>query len=266
MEHTGHEENVYEATGSTSKGIKSRDCPVCKKQTKMERMGKHIMTEHPVEYAAYFTVPCLTDCIEKKGLVRFKVEYDQGDMEFLHCFACTNIRTTDRGHFKDKDTHLDEHLDIAAKMIAKKTGVSFVPANIGEIEKLRRKLFNVTREYKQSSKLCDDEHGQFDAHNAINLAEIATLTDEVATLKKELVELKAESKWRGDSLNAMTKWIKDIKRQLPEISDTVGKLHTEANAKFFNSACIKIATLVASVERYWNATGSANAVEEFSPE
>ena len=266
MEPTGHEENAYEATGSTSKGIKSRDCPCCKKQMKMEVMGAHVKKVHPVEYNAFFTVPCLTDCIEKKGLVRFKVEYDDKDTQFLHCFACVNIRTTDRGHFKDNQTHLDEHLDIATQMLSKKTGVAFIPAAIGDVEKLRRKLFNITREYAQSRKACDDEHGQYDAHNAINLAEITRLTEEVATLKKELTDSKAESKWRGDCVHAMTFWIKNIRSQIPGIREDVGQLYSESKAKYFNSACVKIATLANKVDSYWNSTSAVQRVDDFPPE
>ena len=206
MEITGHEEMGYggELTASTSKGIKYRLCPCCKKEFKMELLGSHVKIKHPKEYEALFTNAEISACIESQTLIKCKVAYDDSDVNFLHCFACNSIRTTDRGHFKDKEEHLKEHIALAQAMSARKTGVVYIPASIGELQKYKNKLFTTERLYKQSIKDCYEEHGQFEIHNAVNLAEIARLSAENDELKQELKDALGREKVKDRSIQLHT--------------------------------------------------------------
>jgi len=240
---TGHEEVAYEVSNSTTGGFKQRACPCCKKLFKMERLGPHFKEKHPTEYNDLFTVARLTSAIQEKKLVAFTVETEERNIDYLHCFACCSVRTTDRNHFKDKDTHLAEHLELAEKLIAKKTGVAFMPVNTTEIEKLKRKYINIEREYAHFRKDCNDEHGQFEAHNTVNTKKITDLEERVAELEKKLDEEKAYSTTRGKRVEHLETAIKVCSLGCKAILKDMDGLITADNQSTHKSCMCKIGIL-----------------------
>jgi hypothetical protein len=244
---TGHEEltdcSMNAMTTSTTGGIKDRACPCCKKKFKMERLGNHFKKVHPTEYYELFKVPALTASIENKGLVGFTVEYEQADIKFLHCLSCLSVRTTDRHHFEKNPTHLTEHIEIAEKMIAKKTGVKYVNPNITVVEKLQRDLEKVKRELTIKRKECHDEHGQYDTYILLKGKENDILTTRNEELQKELNELKVTAESRGNRIEYLEKGIKVITPFVKAVQNEMGGLYTQNNEKEFNSCQTKISQL-----------------------
>ena len=240
---TGHEDNDYQLSASTSGGNKTRGCPVCKKLFKMERLGKHVREKHRTEYEALFTVARLSDCIEHKQLTKFTVQYEEKDTDFLHCFACCSVRTTDRNHFQGKETHLAEHVELAEKLIAKKTGVKYVPVTTTEVAKLKRELDRVKRDAKIDRKNCDEEHGQFDTHIVLKQKEIDTLNLKVTKLEQQLQEEKHTAISRGNRIEYLERGIKVIMPFVKEVQNEMGGLYTSNNERVFNSCQTKISQL-----------------------
>lgn len=209
----------------------------------MERLGNHFKKVHPNEYYDLFTVPALTASIENKGLVGFTVVYEQCDTKFLHCLSCMSVRTTDRQHFEKNPTHLAEHIEIAEKMIAKKTGVKYINPNITVVEKLQRDLERVKRELKLKQKECYDEHGQYDSYILLKAKENDNLTARVEELEEQMKQLNIKAETRGNRIEYLEKFMKNITPSLKTVQDEIGGLYTPSNEKEFNSCQIKLSQL-----------------------
>jgi cell division protein FtsB len=245
-EPTGHEEltdcSMNLMTSSTSGGVKERGCPCCKKKFKMERLGGHFKKIHPTEYYDLFKVPDLSASIENKGLVGFTVVYEECDTKFLHCLSCLSVRTTDRNHFEKNPTHLAEHIEIAEKMIAKKTGVKYINPNVTAVEKLQRDLEKVKRELKLKQKECHEEHGQYDTYILLKTKENDTLTARNEELEAELKELKMNFESRGNRIEYLEKNIKVFAPFIKSAQDDLEGLYSHQNETKFNSCNMKLAS------------------------
>jgi len=242
LEVTGHEETDYQLTASTTNGVKDRKCPCCNKLFKTERLGAHFKKAHLTEYEALFTVPFLTSSIENKALVGFTIQYQECDTKFLHCLSCLSVRTTDRNHFGKNPTHKAEHVELAEKMIAKKTGVKYINTSITATEKLQRDLEKVRRELKLKQKECHEEHGQYDTYILLKAKENDTLTTRNEELEAELKELKVNFESRGNRIEHLEKNIKVVAQFIKSGQDDLEGLYSQQKEAKFNSCNIKLAS------------------------
>jgi len=153
-------QNDFMISAGTTKGKTYRDCPVCKKKQKVERLGEHVHKHHPDFWTALFSIESLQKAIDDKALVPCTVAEADHDQKFLVCLACDSVRTTDRNHFqKNGEIHLNTHLETATKMIATRRGVKYVPKKQTDIEALLTQL----DKYKRQAKMCEHEHADVGA-------------------------------------------------------------------------------------------------------
>jgi hypothetical protein len=118
----------FQISAETTGGKKTRSCPGCKKQCKVDRLGDHVKKEHPALWEGLFTEQTLQASIDTQQLVKCTIAEGDHDQKFLICLACNSIRTTDRDHFKKNGKlHSDQHFEAATKMLAKKKGTTYIP-------------------------------------------------------------------------------------------------------------------------------------------
>ena len=153
-------QNDFEISAGTLVGKNYRDCPVCKKKQKVERLGEHVHKHHPEFWSALFSIESLEASITEKALVKCTIAEGDHDQKFLICLACDSIRTTDRNHFqKNGEIHLNTHIETATKMIAARKGTKYVPKKQTDIENLLTQL----DKYKRRAKMCEHEHSDVGA-------------------------------------------------------------------------------------------------------
>ena len=145
----------FQSSTGTIGGKNKRPCPGCKKDIKVDRLGEHVHKLHPALWDGLFTVETLQESIDQKQLVKCTMAEGDHDTKFLICLACDSIRTTDRNHFqKNGKVHIDQHCEIATKMIAKKNGVSYVPKYKSDLET----ALALIDKLKRQRAICEKEH------------------------------------------------------------------------------------------------------------
>jgi chromosome segregation ATPase len=133
-------------------------------------------------------------------------------------------------------------VELAEKMIAKKTGVKYINTSITATEKLQRDLEKVRRELKLKQKECHEEHGQFDTYILLKAKENDTLTTQNEELEAELKELKVKFESRGNRIDYLEKGIKVFAPYVKSAQDEMGALYTEQNKTQFNSCQVKLSS------------------------
>ena len=145
----------FQLTDGTIAGKNKRACPGCKHIFKAERLGEHVHKLHPALWDGLFTVETLQESIDQKQLVKCTIAEGDHDTKFLICLACDSIRTTDRNHFqKNGKVHIDQHCEMATKMIAKKNGVAYVPKYKSDLET----ALALIDKLKRQRAICEKEH------------------------------------------------------------------------------------------------------------
>jgi len=145
----------FQISAETTSGKKKRPCPGCKQEVKVERLGEHVHKLHPTLWDGLFTVETLQESIDQKQLVKCTIAEGDHDTKFLICLACDSIRTTDRNHFqKNGKVHIDQHCEMATKMIAKKNGVAYVPKYKSDLET----ALALIDKLKRQRAICEKEH------------------------------------------------------------------------------------------------------------
>lgn len=190
--------NDFEVSAGTIAGKNKRLCPCCKKNYKVEDLGPHVKSKHPVFWSALFTVDTLQASIDTKGLVHCSVAYGDHDQKFLVCLACDSVRTTDRNHFqKNGKIHEDSHYEKCTQMIAVRKGVQYVPKAQTDMEKLLTQL----DKYKRMAKMCEQNHSDIGA--AISDKEDA---------EAKLAQVELDNKHLSTLLQKRVKQVEDHKK------------------------------------------------------
>jgi hypothetical protein len=196
-------QNDFELSANTIKGKVKRDCPVCKKSHKVEQLGEHVHKQHPEFWSALFSIESLEKAIQNKSLVRCTIAESDHDQAFLVCLECNSIRTTDRNHFqKNGDRHLEGHLEIATRMIAKRRGVKYVPRAQTDMENILRQL----DKFKRQAKYCEHEHSDIGAV----IAEKEDLQQENIELRETVRRLNKGTEHLESILTTKDKMLYDI--------------------------------------------------------
>lgn len=200
-------QNDFQISAETTGGKKYRDCPVCKKVQKVERLGEHVHKHHPDFWSALFSTESLQKAIDDKALVPCTVAEGDHDQKFLVCLACDSVRTTDRNHFqKNGEIHLNTHLETATKMIATRKGVAYVPKKVTDMENILRQL----DKYKRMAKMCDHEHTDLGAA----LADRDDAIHEMIQLKATVERLNRGTKNLESILELKDKYLEDINKAI----------------------------------------------------
>ena len=206
--------NDFEVSAGTIAGKNKRLCPCCKKNYKVEDLGPHVKSKHPVFWSALFTVDTLQTSIDTKGLVHCSIAYGDHDQKFMVCLACDSIRTTDRNHFqKNGKLHEDSHYEKCTQMIAVRKGIQYVPKAQTDMEKLLTQL----DKYKRMAKMCEHNHSDIaaamsDKEDAeVKLAQVELHNKELTSmLQKRVKELNDSRKIASMCIGAISNITKDL--------------------------------------------------------
>jgi hypothetical protein len=235
-------DNDFQLSAVTLSGKTIRNCPVCERSFKVERIGEHVRKNHHEFWLNLFTVESLNHSIDHQQLIKCTVQEKDHDQKVLVCLACNSLRTTDRDHFnKNGEVHATIHYEACAKMIAEKQGTLYLPKDKAEIETLRQQL----EVFKRKAAMCDRDHSDMGA---------LMCDKESAEYRADMVAL--EMVHREDGMRkhvkrqeAMRVYLKVINQQVREASALIsGKNADKMAIKFANASLLVQQALVSTYE------------------